>query len=69
MRSSFENVKKLIATRLKKRYQDVWAMYHMVVEHHWRPADILKMDTWEVACVLAIGDQYAKDIDKIKSKR
>lgn len=44
-------------------------MYHMVVEHHWRPADILKMDTWEVACVLAIGDQYAKDIEKIKSKR
>lgn len=68
MRSSFENVKKLIATRLKKRYLDAWAMYHMIVEHHWRPADIVKMEPWEVACVVAVGEQYGKEVQKLTKK-
>lgn len=67
MRPSFENVKSFIAKRLKKRYRDVWAMYYMVCELHWRPADIVKMAPWEVACVQAIAEQHAKDLDRIKN--
>lgn len=65
-RPSFTNVKKLIETRLKKRYRDAWVMYHMIVEHHWKPSEIFRMQPWEIACVIAVGERQAQELERLK---
>lgn len=68
MRSSFENVKKLMTNRLRKRYRDAWAMYYMVCEMHWKPSEIIKMKPWEVACVMAISERQGQEFERISKK-
>lgn len=61
-------MKKLILDRLRSHCLDAWAMYHMVIEHHWKPSEIIKMQPWEVACVMAISERHAKEIDRLRNK-
>lgn len=68
IRSPFNNVKNLIKKRLKKKCLDVWTIYHGVVEHHWKPSDIMNMEPWELAIMMAIQERYAQEIDRISKK-
>lgn len=58
----------MMAKRLKHKCLDAWMMYHMVTELHWRPKEILAMETWEQALVSAIAERHAMEVEKAMNK-
>ena len=61
-------MKKFTTKRLKQKAFDVWLLYSLIFELHYRPRDVFDMEDWELGMLWAFIERHGEEYERMKRK-